>query len=38
MAASRRPSLKVEECIDLNAYQLRLQGALTPGSTENITT
>lgn len=38
MAAPRRPRLKVEECIDLNADQLRKWGALTPGSASSVST
>jgi hypothetical protein len=38
MAAPRRPRLKVEECIDLNADQLRKWGALTPGSGSSVST
>lgn len=30
MSAPRRPRLKVEECIDLNADQMRREGVLTP--------
>ena len=38
MPAMRRPRLKVEECIDLNADQLRKWGALTPGSASSVST
>lgn len=37
MAASRRSRLKVEECIDLNADQLRQRGVLTAGTRSTVT-
>jgi len=36
MTAPKRPRLKVEECVDLNADQLRQEGALRPGTRSTV--